>query len=162
MSERNLKILTPSGTMETFVVRPSDDLTPLVIIYMDIWGVREELREIARQVAALGYSCALPDFFYRQGHIRHEFRDENGRMLTLAKLSEAQKERVRAPLRNLSDAMVMMDTEALLQYLIAKGEIASGPIAAVGYCMGGRHALVAAGMFPQRSEERRVGKECRL
>ena len=78
--------------------RNKDRPSPFVVVYMDIWGIREELRQIARNVAALGYCCALPDLFYRDGKVRHDFRDANGRMITLEKLSDADKERVRAPL----------------------------------------------------------------
>ena len=149
MFERHVQISTASGSMETLVVRPSGgEIFPLVIIYMDIWGVREELRDIARHVAALGYCCALPDLYYRQGCVRHEFRDPNGRMITLARLSDTEQEQVRAPLRNLSDAMVMEDTEALLRYASINAPVAVGAVAGIGYCMGGRHAVLAAGTFP--------------
>ena len=41
---------------------------------MDIWGIREELREIARRIATVGYACLLPDFYYRQGDDVHNER----------------------------------------------------------------------------------------
>src|SRR6059036_1944633 len=75
MRERLLAIETPSGRMETFVTHPEQDGPfPPVIIYMDIWGVREELFEIARRVGTVGYYCLVPDLYYRQGKVRHEFR----------------------------------------------------------------------------------------
>ena len=63
MKERFVEIETPSGRMETFVTHPEQDGPfPAVIVYMDIWGVREELFEIARRVGTVGYywpsSCA--------------------------------------------------------------------------------------------------------
>src|SRR5471030_1338941 len=136
MMERVEEIATASGTMPTFTVHPSDGGPfPAVIIYMDIWGIREELLDIARQTAACGYCCMLPDLFYREGVVRNEFRDANGRMITLEKLTDAQKEKVRGPLRRLSDSMVMDDTDALLRNL--EGMRASlGKVTAVGYCMG--------------------------
>src|SRR2546426_6658158 len=76
MEERFVEIETPSGRMATFVTHPEQDGPfPAVVIYMDIWGVREELFEIARRVGTVGYYCLVPDFYYRQGKVRHEFRD---------------------------------------------------------------------------------------
>ena len=67
MNERVLEIPTPSGRMPTFVTHPEQDGPfPPVIIYMDIWGVREELLEIARRVGTVGYYCMVPDLYYRQ------------------------------------------------------------------------------------------------
>src|SRR2546425_12793999 len=55
MEERFVEIATPSGRMETFVTHPEQDGPfPAVIVYMDIWGVREELFEIARRVGTVG------------------------------------------------------------------------------------------------------------
>lgn len=68
MRERFLDIETPSGGMETFVTHPEQDGPfSAVSIYMDVWGVREELFEIARRVGTVGYYCLVPDFYHRQG-----------------------------------------------------------------------------------------------
>jgi len=40
--ERFVDVATPSGRMETFVTHPeADGPFPAVVIYMDIWGVRQ-------------------------------------------------------------------------------------------------------------------------
>ena len=151
MIEHIEEVVTAAGTMPTFAVHPSEGGPfPVIIFYMDIWGIREELRDIARQTASCGYCCLLPDLFYREGLVRNEFRDANGRMTTLEKLTDAQKEQVRGPLRRLSDAMVMHDTDGLLKSISSLASASSEKVTAVGYCMGGRHALVAAGTFPDQ------------
>ena len=54
MKERCISIPTPSGAMETFTTHPDrGGPFPAVIVYMDIWGVREELFDIARRVATV-------------------------------------------------------------------------------------------------------------
>lgn len=147
--EYDFQVPAADGAMPTFVVSAAQNRPlPLVILYMDVWGIREELRQIARDVAARGYCCALPDLFYRAGTVRHEFRDANGRMITLEKLSAADKERVRAPLRNLTDPMVMRDTDKIIGFACEQGLASGRRVAVIGYCMGGRHALMAAGTFP--------------
>jgi hypothetical protein len=43
-----IEIPMASGAMDIFIVHPSDPGTyPAVIIYMDVWGLREELFDIA-------------------------------------------------------------------------------------------------------------------
>ena len=46
-------------------------------------------RDVARRVATVGYYCMVPNLYYRQGRIRHEFRDERGRMISLGALGFA-------------------------------------------------------------------------
>jgi carboxymethylenebutenolidase len=150
MRERFLAIETPSGRMETFVTHPEDGPFSPVIIYMDIWGVREELFEIARRVGTVGYYCLVPDFYYRQGKVRHEFRDAQNRMISLHALDDELKQRVTAPGRKLSNQMVVDDTGAILDFLGRGEPVRPGGVGAIGYCMGGRHVVCAAGHFPER------------
>lgn len=115
MMERRIDIATPSGGMETFVVHPSGgEPFPAVIIYMDVWGIREELLDIARRIAAVGYYCMVPDFYYRQGRVRNEFRNEKNQMISMDRLDEQQRQRALAPLAKLTDAMVVEDTDCVL------------------------------------------------
>src|SRR5262247_74428 len=149
MHERIGQISTPSGLMETFVTHPEQDGPfPPVIVYMDIWGVREELFEIARRVGTVGYYCMVPDLYYRQGDVRHEFRDANNRMISLHALDEARRERVIAPGRRLSNQMVIDDTGALLVFLRGGEPVRPQGVGAIGYCMGGRHVMCAAAEYP--------------
>jgi carboxymethylenebutenolidase len=150
MRERFVDVETPSGRMETFVTHPEQDGPfPAVIIYMDIWGVREELFEIARRVGTVGYYCMVPDLYYREGKVRHEFRDAQNRMISLHALDEERKQRVIAPGRRLSNQMVVDDTGAILEFLRRGEPVRPGGIGAIGYCMGGRHVLCVAGQYPE-------------
>jgi carboxymethylenebutenolidase len=151
VNERVVEIETPSGRMETFVTHPEHDGPfPAVIVYMDIWGLREELFEIARRVGTVGYYCMVPDFYYRQGRVRHEFRDEQNRMISLHALDDERKQRVIAPGRRLSNQMVIDDTGAILEFLRRGEPVRAGGIGAIGYCMGGRHVLCVAGQYPEQ------------
>lgn len=151
MNDRFVEIETPSGRMETFVTHPEQDGPfPAVIVYMDVWGVREELCEIARRIGTVGYYCMVPDLYYREGKVRHEFRNDKNEMISLLTLDEERRQRVVAPGRRLSNAMVVDDTGAILDF-VRKGEpVRAGAIGVVGYCMGGRHVLCVAGHYPER------------
>jgi carboxymethylenebutenolidase len=151
MKERLVDIPTPSGSMDTFVVHPRENASfPAVVVFMDVWGLREELFDIARRIATVGYYCLVPNFYYRQGKIRHEFRDQGGRMVSLDRLDQQNQEAVLAPAGKLSDAMVVDDAGALLAFLDRGEPARAGAMGCIGYCMGGRHVFRAAANFPQR------------
>jgi carboxymethylenebutenolidase len=150
MKERTVEISTPDGKMPTFVIHPEDGGPfPAVVLYMDVWGIREELFEVARRVATVGYACVVPDFYYRQGKIGHLFRDEKNRMISLHNLDAESQDKVVAPMLQLSDAMVVSDTGALIEFFKNDQHIRGGAAGCIGYCMGGRHVLCAAGHYPE-------------
>ena len=81
MRERFADIPTADGRIDTFVTYPDEGGPfPAVIVLMDIWGLREELFDVARRVATVGYHVTVPNFFYRHGKVRFEYRDDKGRM----------------------------------------------------------------------------------
>src|SRR5664279_3625084 len=148
MIERHLDIPTADGSMDAFVVHPEEGGPfPAVLIFMDIWGLREELYDVARKVAAVGYHCTLPNFFYRRGKVRFEYRDEKGRMRSLLSLPKAVQDELHANRSHLSGAMAMADIGAVLEFL--GGEpVRQGPKGCIGYCLGGGPALAAAAESP--------------
>jgi hypothetical protein len=74
MHDKSVEIPTRDGRMETFIIHPEQDGPfPAVVVYMDFWGMREELFDIARRIATVGYYCLVPDLYYRQGKVRTEF-----------------------------------------------------------------------------------------
>jgi carboxymethylenebutenolidase len=140
MIASTVEIRTADGVMPTFVAHPDEGGPhPVVLIYMDALGLREELRDIARRIAAVGYVAMLPDLYYRwgcpsfdpaplaQGILDPKMMELNGK---------------------LSMAMTARDTLAMLGHARSMAD-ARLPAGAVGYCMGGRHALGAAACAPQ-------------
>jgi carboxymethylenebutenolidase len=151
MKEELIKIPTRDGAIDTFITRPADyGPFPPVFIYMDVWGLREELFDVARRVATVGYYCVVPNFYYRQGPVRHEFRNSKGEMITLDRLPADQKAKVLAPLEKLTDDMVVADTAAILKHIDTDRSGKRGAVGSIGYCMGGRHVFRAAANFPGR------------
>jgi carboxymethylenebutenolidase len=147
MIEKLVDIETPAGRMDAFVAHPAGAPRPAVVVFMDIWGLREELFEVARGVARAGYYCVVPNSYYRQGRVRFEYRNERGEMRSLDALPADVQETVLAPLRALTDAMVVADTRSMLDFL-AREPVRPGGKGVLGYCMGGRHALCVAGHHP--------------
>lgn len=135
--------------MRTFIVHPEQH-GPFhaVVLYMDFWGFREQLFDIARWVAAIGYCCVVPDLYYRQGTILNDIRDRDGKTVSLNRLDDATRAKVLAPLQRQTDAQSMDDTAAILQFLAGNQTVRAGAKGCFGFCLGGRLALRAAARFP--------------
>lgn len=144
MIETTLDIVTPDGAMETFVCRPERGAPhPAVLLLMDAPGVREELRDMVRRLAATGYHVLLPNLYYRAGR-ESTFGPE------VLEKDSAEWRRMRAIRTGMTIPPVMSDVAAMLAHLDASGEARSGAIGCHGYCMSGPYALAAAARFPDR------------
>ena len=152
MKDRIVEVPTADGRMETFVTHPEQDGPfPPVVFYMDVWGVREELYDLARRVATVGYYCMVPDFYYRQGKIRSTYINDKGERISLSRLNKEEQDKVLEPARKLEDAMVVADSGAILKFFDSGSEpVKLGAVGSIGYCMGGRHVMQAAVQYPDR------------
>ena len=149
MIERFADIATADGRMDAFVVHPEQGGPfPSVLILMDVWGLREELYDIARRVAAAGYHCTVPNFWYRRGKVRFEYRNEKGQMRSLVDLPEEVQNEIRDNARLVTDRMAVSDIGAVLKFLDGNSAVRPGPKGSLGYCLGGRLALAAAAEYP--------------
>ena len=140
MIEKHLDIPTADGVMNSFVVHPEEGGSfPIVLFYMDAPGKREELHDMARRIATVGYYVVLPNLYYRK---RREFtllvRDEAG----MAEMFEL--------MNHLTNGLAVRDTEAMLRFADTQPEADAQRVGAVGYCMSGPFVMAAAAAFPER------------
>lgn len=141
MHEQDLALATDGGSIPVFVTRPEEEGPhPVVILYMDALGIREELKDMARRIGTVGYHVMLPNLFWREGGPSFDpaLLPTKGPDPEMMRLNHAT-----------THAMVLADTAALLDH-VARDPAARDPVGTIGYCMGGRHALAAAGTFPDR------------
>lgn len=148
MHEELRDVTTPDGTMDTFLVHPHEGPAPAVILFMDIWGLREELFDIARRIATVGYTCLVPNLYYREGRVRQAIHGPDGKMVSFDRLDAAEQQRVLGPLSRLTNAMVIQDA-LRLRDMVREAGLARGPMGTIGYCMGGRFVLALAGRDPK-------------
>jgi carboxymethylenebutenolidase len=138
MIERHLEITTRDGSMNTFVVHPDEGGPhPVVLFYMDAPGKREELHDMARRIAAVGYYVVLPNLYYRSVRAFTLVRDEPG----MARMFEL--------MGTLTNALVASDTGAMLALVDGDPKADASRIGAVGYCMSGPFVLAAAAHHPR-------------
>lgn len=114
---------------------------PGIILYMDAFGVRPALVDMAKRFAVEGYAVLVPDLFYRYPD-KGEFDAR-----TAFKVPETAAQ-LRSMISGTSQAMTAADTGAFIAALDEAG--ATGPVGTVGYCMGGGRAITAAGTYPDR------------
>jgi carboxymethylenebutenolidase len=150
MREQFVEIKTADGIMDAFVTHPEENGPfPPVILYMDIWGVREELYDIARRVGTVGYYCMVPDFYYRSGkRIHFEFRNQRNQTISIDRLDGEKLREIQARPK-LTNQRVTEDTGAILQFLDSAEQARHGGVGAIGFCMGGRYVMAAAGTYPE-------------
>jgi carboxymethylenebutenolidase len=143
MIERTIDIPTKDGKTTTFIVHPErGGPHPVIFFYMDAPAIREELRDMARRFASVGYYVMLPNLYYRSGVMeigplpRDPQSPERKRMFEL--------------MESLSIDKVMSNTVALLAFAGRQPAAKHGAIGCVGYCMSGQYAINAAARYPDR------------
>jgi len=137
---RSLRINTEDGMADAYLVTPERSGSfPGVLLYSDIMGVRPVFLDMARRLAAAGFTVLLPNLFYRHGppadpplsvHQSAEF----GQLLALG--------------QSLSRALIERDARAYTAALRADAATGPGALGCVGYCMSGAFALWTAAASP--------------
>jgi carboxymethylenebutenolidase len=141
LQQRQVDIAATDGAMPTWIFHPQGaGAHPALIFYMDAPGMREELRDMCRRLAAAGYYVMLPDLYYRShsGDMGPFRGDEDAR----------HKQLIGRLMDSIGIELVMADTAALIAHARADAAAAPGPLGCVGYCMSGQYALNAAARHP--------------
>jgi carboxymethylenebutenolidase len=143
MIEQTVDIPTKAGSTTTFIVHPErDGPYPVVLFFMDAPAIREELRDMARRIAAAGYYVMLPNLYYRSGVME---------LADLPRLEEPQsRARMFELMGSLTIPLVMDDGDALLEFADRDPAAGKGKIATLGYCMSGQYAIGFAARYPDR------------
>jgi carboxymethylenebutenolidase len=144
MLESTQDIITRDGAMETFIVRPErHGPHPAVLMLMDAPGIREELRDMARRLASVGYYVMLPNLYYRAG-------SDSMFGPGVQVKDDPERDRMRAIRTRMTIPPVMQDVADMLSFLDTQPEVKPGPVGTHGYCMSGPYSLAAAARFPRR------------
>ncbi len=140
MIEVHLELPTADGAMNSFVVHPEEGGPfPVLLFYMDAPGKREELHDMARRLAAVGYFVVLPNLYYRRE-----------RDFWLKERTEPAMAQMFSLMATLDRRSTECDTQAMLAFVDAQPRADATRIGAVGYCMSGPFVVWAAASFPER------------
>ncbi len=122
-------------SMRLYVARPSGAAPQRGLLVMqEAFGVNAHIRDIAERFAREGFLAVAPELFHRTGAgFEGRYDDFPSAMVHL---------------KELRDANLEADFRAAYDWLRANGVAAGSPVAAVGYCMGGRAAVLASLTLP--------------
>jgi carboxymethylenebutenolidase len=145
VTEKDVEIKTPDGTCDAAFIHPASGAHPAVIIWPDAFGLRPSMRDMAKRLAAAGYSVLVPNPFYRVAK-SPVFED--------ASKVDFQKERSKlTPLMGsiTADGTVERDAPVFVAWLDMQKEVdRNKKIGTQGYCMGGALVVRTAAAVPSR------------
>ncbi len=121
-----------AGSFDAYLALPPAGSGPGLLLLQEIFGVNEHIRSVAGQYALDGFVVLAPDVFWQQQRrldIGYTPQDiQRGRALAMAADRNALQ-------RDLADAVLV---------LRARPEVQGRGVGAIGYCLGGRLAYLAA------------------
>jgi carboxymethylenebutenolidase len=144
MVEQAAEVRTPDGVSDSVLYLSEDRRRlPGVIFLTDIGGIRPSQRQMARRLAAEGYTVLMPNVFYRTGHPpMFDFPLKVGEERTMKRLRELSEP--------LTPEAFQGDASAYVDFLAGHESVSEGPMGVVGYCFSGALAMRTAAARPDR------------
>ncbi len=144
MPSSNVDVQTPDGVADAYLTRPDDDgRHPPVLFIMDAFGLRPRIEEMAERIAERGYVVLSPNVFYRAGRAPVVPMPDFSKPEARGEFFQS----IRPLIESLTAEAAARDGGAYLDYL---SEVAPGPGAITGYCMGARFGWRIAAAHPDR------------
>ncbi|WP_445155381.1 dienelactone hydrolase family protein [Arthrobacter sp. Hor0625] len=142
-----IDIPAAAGPAEALVARPSTGEGPFpgVILYMDAFGLRPRIQDMAQRIADWGYIVLAPNVFYREGTAAELAPALD---MTTPEGREAAGAAAFPRVGRLTTDKALPDIDAWVQALRGLDGVAPGPIGVTGYCMGARLAVRTATAHP--------------
>lgn len=145
-----IDVPTDDGHADALLAVPDGDARhPAVLLYMDAFGLRPRIAEMAGRFADAGYVVLAPNVFHRSQ--RSPIVDPAG--LADPANREAIFATVGPLMAALTPDLALRDAASWLAFLAGHERVeggADGRVATIGYCMGGRLALRTAAAAPDR------------
>jgi carboxymethylenebutenolidase len=116
------RIKVADGEMPGYFARPANAANPpVVLVAMEIFGLHEYIRDVARRLAKLGAFAVAPDYYFRKGDLT--------RITDIPQL---------LPLVNAKpDAELLSDLDSTVAWAKSQGADTSR-LGIIGFCRGGR------------------------
>lgn len=133
-----VKLTVEGQEMATFVALPQGaGPHPAVLVFEEIYGVNSHIRDVAERLAGEGYFAIAPDFHHRAW--------ATGTQLGY---DEAGRKKGMTVIPSLSGAGIEADIAATLAYVAQRPEASRDKLGAIGFCIGGHVAFLAAATHP--------------
>jgi carboxymethylenebutenolidase len=120
------------GEFDAFCALPESGSGPGILLFQEIFGINDNIRDLATRLAGEGYVVLAPDMFWRL-EPRFERKDESG-------IGDAF-----AMVQKFDFAQGIDDIQATHAHLLSMREC-TGKVGAVGFCLGGGLAFATAAL----------------
>ena len=145
--EKEVTVKTPDGACDAAFIHPASGAYPGVIIWADALGLRPAMRDMAKRLAADGYSVLVPNPFYRVS--------KAPQFTTAANLDFKSPDLMTkiGPLMSSVQAAGAAEKDAIayVAFLDAQPQVdRTKKIGTQGYCMGGGLVVRTAASVPER------------
>ncbi|MCB9896016.1 MAG: dienelactone hydrolase family protein [Planctomycetes bacterium] len=105
---------------------------PGVVVFQEIFGVNEHIREVCRRIAAQGYVAVAPDVYHRTAQrLELGYEPED--------VAQGRQHKDKCTVAGL-----LADTRASIKALHDRDDVLNGKLGCVGFCFGGHVAFIAA------------------
>jgi carboxymethylenebutenolidase len=136
LQEEKVRIWTPDGPMDTFIVQPEKPAAgkiQAVVVIQEAYGVNRQIQEVCRRTAQEGFIAIAPELFHREGH-GLEFDYDFSKVLPV--------------FSKLNNEGIATDIGASLPFLKQRFGISSDQCAVMGFCVGGLATMISAIAHP--------------
>jgi carboxymethylenebutenolidase len=144
MIDADVQVKTAAGVCDAALIHPQKGSWPGAILFADVFGLRPTMRDMARRLAADGFTVLVPNPFYRTSKppgLSPDIDFNNP-------ADRAKMDALRAPL---TSEAVMQDASAYVKFLDAQASVnKNAKMGVFGYCMGGPMTMQAAAANPDR------------
>ncbi|MDR8020108.1 dienelactone hydrolase family protein [Nesterenkonia aerolata] len=121
---QNLTFPVADGEAHGYLAVPDSGSGPGVIVIQEWWGLTDHIKDVADRLAAEGFVALAPDLY--GGWITHDGEEAGEMMSNLPAAEGAQK------------------LAGAVDHLLAREEVTSSTLGAIGFCMGGGFVLALA------------------
>jgi carboxymethylenebutenolidase len=140
VSESDVSIKTPDGECDAYFVAPNSGSHAAVLVWPDIFGLREAFRQMGKRLAESGYSVLVVNPFYRTKKAPTAASGANTPISEVIPLA-----------RSLNATTQAADAKAFIAWLDLQPQVDTNKkVGTIGYCMGGPIVMRAAAAVPSR------------
>jgi carboxymethylenebutenolidase len=140
VSESDVKIDTPDGECDAYFVAPRAGAHAAVLVWPDIFGLRQAFRQMGTRLAESGYSVLVVNPFYRTQKAPTAADGANTPIRDVIPLA-----------RSLDATKHTTDAKAFIAWLDAQPQVDTNRmVGTTGYCMGGPIVMRTAAAMANR------------
>lgn len=131
MTDKKLGTFVEESSVRGYLAKPPGQPAPLVLVFMEIWGINDHIQFVCEKLAGLGFAAFALDFY-------------DGALYAPTDLEGAV-----GKLKSLGDQNIMERTGRALSYLKGRKDILGTQLGVMGFCNGGRLAFLTSITYPR-------------